>query len=160
MARIREIMEKDVTLGAEILATSEPWVSRGETRENVSRILGCAVGRGNTFVAEEDSLPAGLACFVPDPIIAGGGCLRFIAVRSEKRRQGIGRQLMGFVERKVFSKSPNIYVSVSPANVPALRFFEKLGYQKVGEVADLYVAGEPEWILRKPWKGRSHEPIR
>jgi ribosomal protein S18 acetylase RimI-like enzyme len=156
MARIREITEKDIPSGAEILAQSEPWISRGETGEALARTLGDTIGHGHTFVAEEDLLPAALACFVPDPVIAGGGCLRFIAVRLDKRRRGIGRQLMGFVERKVFSKSPNLYVSISSTNEVAQRFFERLGYRKVGEIPDVYAAGQTEYILRKAWQGRSH----
>jgi ribosomal protein S18 acetylase RimI-like enzyme len=107
----------------------------------------------------EELLPAALACFVPDPVIAGGGCLRFIAVRQDKRRRGIGRQLMGFVERKVFSKSHNLYVSISSTNDVALKFFERLGYRRVGEIPDLYGAGETEYILRKAWQGRNHTAV-
>jgi ribosomal protein S18 acetylase RimI-like enzyme len=150
MARIREITDKDVTQTAELLDGSDPWVSRGYSREDLRRLLASAIGRGDTFIAEEDSEPTGVACFIPDPVIAGGGCVRFIAVRTDKRRHGIGRQLMGFVERKVFSRSQNIFVSIGAGNETARRFFERLGYQKVGEVPDPSGSGPSEFILRKP----------
>jgi ribosomal protein S18 acetylase RimI-like enzyme len=159
MARIREITEKDIPSVVEILAQSEPWISRGATGESLARALGDTIGRGHTFVAEEDLLPAALACFVPEPVIAGGGCLRFIAVRQDKRRRGIGRQLMGFVERKVFSKSQNLYVSISSTNDAAQRFFERLGYRRVGEIPGLYGADETEYILRKAWQNRSQTAV-
>ncbi len=149
MARIREITESDVPRSLEILACSDPWISRGYSEDNLRRILENAVGRGDTFIAEEDSVPTGIACFIPDPVIADGGCVRFIAVRQDKRRHGIGRQLMGFVERKVFGRSPNIFVSIGASNEPAQRFFERLGYRKVGEVPDASGVGQPELILRK-----------
>ncbi len=149
MARIRELTEKDIPRSLEILADSDPWASRGYTQDALRRILESAVGRGDTFIAEEDSVPTAIACFIPDPVIADGGCVRFIAVRHDKRRHGVGRQLMGFVERKVFGRSPNIFVSIGAANEAALRFFDRLGYQKVGEVPDASGAGRPEWILRK-----------
>jgi ribosomal protein S18 acetylase RimI-like enzyme len=150
MARIREITERDVAQTAEILANSEPWVSRGTPPDELHRMLSSAVGRGDVFIAEEDSAPTGVASFIPEPVIAEGGCIRFIAVRPDKRRHGIGRQLMGFVERKVFGRSQNIFVSFGSGNEMARRFFERLGYQKVGEVPDPSGAGSGEWILRKP----------
>lgn len=150
MARIREISDKDVPQIAEILANSEPWVSRGSPPDELRRMLSSAIGRGDIYIAEEDSAPTGVACFIPEPVIAEGGCVRFIAVRPDKRRHGIGRQLMGFVERKVFGRSHNIFVSIGAANEMARRFFERLGYQKVGEVPDASGSGPSEWIFRKP----------
>jgi GNAT superfamily N-acetyltransferase len=155
MARIREITDKDIPEGARIMVQSEPWRSRGANEESLRRLLEASLGRGDTFVAEEESLPAGLACFIPEPVIAEGGCVRFIVVREDKRRRGIGRQLMGFVERKVFSRSASVFVSIPAGSEAARRFFERLGYEKVGEVPAS--AGEPptEWILRKAWKARA-----
>ncbi len=154
MARIREITDKDISLSVEILVHSDPWEMKGCSPEDLHRQLESALGRGDTYIAEEDSVPTGIACFIPDPVIADGGCVRFIAVRPDKRRHGIGRQLMGFVERKVFGRSQNIFVSIGAGNEPARRFFEKLGYQKVGEVPDAQGSGPSEWILRKSGAGK------
>ena len=149
MARIRELLQSDVPRVAEILTQSPPWALTGESVQEIEKLLLASLGRGGQFVAEADGEPAGVVGFISEPIFARGGCVCFLAVRDEMRRRGIGRQLMGFVERKIFSQSPNIYLSISPSNEPARRFFERLGYVKVGEIPDLFAPGTVEWILRK-----------
>jgi ribosomal protein S18 acetylase RimI-like enzyme len=153
MARIRELTQKDIPETVQILAASEPVFRKGEEREDVQKLLQSAIGRAIVYVAEEESQVAAVVYFIPEPIFAHGGYIRFLAVRPELRRRGIGRQLMGFVERKIFSQSSNAYVSVSLSNESARRFCEKLGYEKIGEVPDLLDDGDKEWILRK--KARS-----
>jgi [ribosomal protein S18]-alanine N-acetyltransferase len=153
MARIRELTQKDIPETVQILAASEPIFKKGEGREDVQKLLQSAIGRGIIYIAEEESQVAAVVYFIPEPIFAHGGYVRFLAVRPEMRRRGIGRQLMGFVERKIFSQTSNAYLSVSLSNESARRFCEKLGYEKVGEVPDLLDDGDKEWILRK--KARS-----
>ena len=149
MARIRELNQDDVPRVAEILAQSQPWASAGDSVQDLEKLLLPSRGWGEQYVAESDGTPAGVVGFISEPVFARGGCVLFLAVRDEMRRRGIGRQLMGFVERKIFTQSSNIYVSVSSCNRPACCFFERLGYLKVGEIPDLLVPGTSEWILRK-----------
>ena len=135
MARIREIAERDVPQSIEILVHSDPWASKGYSHDELRRLIESAVGRGDTFIAEEDSAPTGIACFVPDPVIADGGCVRFIAVRQDKRRHGIGRQLMGLSNGKCSAGVRTYSYGSAPAtNRPAVSS-SGFGYQKVGEVA-------------------------
>jgi len=149
MARIRELTQKDIPETIQILAAGEPVFRKGEGHEDVQKLLQSAIGRGTIYVAEEESQVAAVVYFIPEPIFAHGGYVRFLAVRPEMRRRGIGRQLMGFVERKIFSQASNAYLSVSRSNEAARIFCEKLGYVKVGEVPDLQDDGDLECILRK-----------
>ncbi len=50
-----------------------------------------------------------------------------LVVRGDSRREGIGRQLMGFAERKVARQGANIYASVPGTSTAAQQFFERLG---------------------------------
>ena len=152
MARIRELTQKDIPETVQILAASEPVFRKSQGHEDVQKLLQSAVGRGIIYVAEEESQVAAVVYFIPEPIFAHGGYIRFLAVRPEMRRRGIGRQLMGFVERKIFGQASNAYMSVSVSNESARIFSEKLGYAKVGEVPDLLDDGDFEWILRKKAK--------
>jgi ribosomal protein S18 acetylase RimI-like enzyme len=151
MARIREIVFSDIPHAVEILAAAEPWASSPNAKDDLLDTLRNSLGRGTMFVAEEEAAPAGIVSFTPEPVLGGGGCIRFIVISSDKRRRGIGRQLMGFVERKIFNRSLSVYTCVSAANQPGLRFFEKLGYRRVGEVSDAPV--DSAVILRKAAAG-------
>lgn len=155
MARIRELIEIDIPEALEILSHSDPRLE--QNREEITRTLHLALGRGLLYGAEEESHLAGFVYFLSEPIFAQGGYIRFLAVRPEKQRRGIGRQLMGYVERRVFGRASSIYVCILETNQPAQRFYERLGYSKVGEVTDLNGGGHLEWILGK---AGSHAPRR
>lgn len=147
MARIRELIETDIPEAVTILAESDPRAERNQ--EQLARSLQAALGRGLLYGAEEESRLVGLVYFLSEPIFVQGGYIRFLVVRPEKRRRGIGRQLMGYVERRVFGHVGSIYVCIPSTSEPAQRFYEKLGYAKVGELSELNGEGQQEWILGK-----------
>src|SRR4029450_4614250 len=107
MARIRELTQKDIPETVQILAAGEPVFRKGEGHEDVQKLLQSAIGRGTIYVAEEESQVAAVVYFIPEPIFAHGGYVRFLAVRPEMRRRGTGRHLMGLGERKTCSRAVN-----------------------------------------------------
>lgn len=56
---------------------------------------------------------------------------------------------MEFAEQRIFRDSPNVFICVSSFNDAARRLYERLGYQKVGELRDLIVPGASEHLMRK-----------
>ncbi len=156
MARIREMRADDVDVVAEILFDGWHPADRSETKDGLRQMLLDSLGRFSTFVAEDSDEISGAVCFIPDKILCGGGCLCFLVVRSAKRGRGIGKQLMGFIERKVFQRSNGCFLAVSSSSDSNSGFFEKLGYRKVGEVPHATASGACEWLMRKsaPEKSR------
>ena len=153
MARIRGLCAEDVPAAAQILVTNGTGGTLGETEAEVRTALSHLLGRAEVFVAAVDDTVAGIACFLADGVFAHGGLLRFLVVRQEMRRKGIGRQLLGFVERKVFQRSQNLYVLVPESDEPMLMFLQAVGYIKVGEMSDPAVVDGPQLILRKAAEG-------
>lgn len=147
MARIRELIEIDLPEALDILSHSDPRLE--QNREEITRTLHLALGRGLLYGAEEESHLAGFVYFLAEPILGHGGYIRFLAVHPEKQRRGIGRQLMGYVERRVFGRASSIYVCILETNRPAQEFYERLGYSKVGELTGLNGGEHREWILGK-----------
>jgi ribosomal protein S18 acetylase RimI-like enzyme len=72
-----------------------------------------------------------------------------IGVRPELRGQGIGAALMAHAEAAMFSHVADVFLLVSDFNVAARRFYERLGYVRVGALADYVVPGVTELIYRK-----------
>jgi hypothetical protein len=64
-----------------------------------------------------------------------------------------GRRLLRAVEESVFSRGPNLFVCVSDFNHSGRRFYARNGYQQVGTIADLLIAGSSELLLRKTVHG-------
>jgi ribosomal protein S18 acetylase RimI-like enzyme len=77
------------------------------------------------------------------------GYVKSICVHPNWRKQGIGHKLMEYAEKRIFRETPNVFICVSGFNVIAKRFYEKLGYDKIGELQDFIIKGESEVLLRK-----------
>jgi ribosomal protein S18 acetylase RimI-like enzyme len=144
MARIRPLLPPDIREVALILCQEQDFCLLGELAGDPRQALEGMLESRRVHVMELDSSLAGVASFVPDPVFAGGGCIQFFVIRKEMRRRGIGRQFMGFIERRTFLKSRSIFLSVSAQNEPAMLFFQRLGYCKSGAITD-----RSELILRK-----------
>ncbi len=139
---------------ARMMAESEPWITlkRGyneslEIISDPSREVYLAVIDGEIagFVVLEMS-----GAFV--------GYVKSICVSPGWRGKGVGGRLMSFAEERVFSEAPNMFLCVSDFNEGALRFYERLGYEAVGELRDYIVPGRSEILMRKSIAPLAHFP--
>ena len=130
---------------ARMMAGSEPWITleRGyeeslDMISDPSREVYLAVMGGEIagFVVLEMS-----GAFV--------GYVKSICVSPGWRGRGVGGRLMAFAEERIFSETPNVFLCVSDFNEGARRFYERLGYEAVGELRDYIVPGRSEILMRK-----------
>ena len=130
---------------ARMMAGSEPWITleRGydeslEIISDPSREVYLAVIGGEIagFVVLEMS-----GAFV--------GYVKSICVSPKWRGRGVGGRLMSFAEERIFLEAPNVFLCVSGFNEGARRFYERLGYEVVGELRDYIVPGRSEILMRK-----------
>jgi len=77
------------------------------------------------------------------------GYIQLIAVFPEFQSRGFGSQLIRFAEETIFRQSKNVFLCVSSFNDRAQKFYERLGYRRVGELPDFLVAGQAEILMRK-----------
>lgn len=132
------------------MAGTDPWVTLGRGYEASLRIIKDPSREVYAAVDEE-----GLAGFLI-LCMAGAfvGYIQTVVVSSERRRRGIGSQLVAFAEDRIFRQSPNVFLCVSSFNAGARRLYERLGYEYVGELSDYIVRGHSELLFRKtrgPW---------
>ncbi|RLG44683.1 MAG: N-acetyltransferase, partial [Thermoproteota archaeon] len=78
-----------------------------------------------------------------------GGYIGLLGVFPNFRGRGIGKILLKTAEKEIFKSSINVFLLVSSFNRVAITFYEKNGYQRVGEIPDAIVAGHSEIIMRK-----------
>jgi ribosomal protein S18 acetylase RimI-like enzyme len=73
-----------------------------------------------------------------------------LAILPEHQRGGIGRAVMGWLEREArASGSRNCFLSVSAFNIAAIAFYRKCGYSPTAFLDDLIKDGEDEILMRK-----------
>lgn len=83
------------------------------------------------------------------------GCFRkfsylsIIAVDRGCRDKGVGSKLIKKFEEISFKQADRVFLLVSDFNQRAQLFYRKLGYQKVGEIPDLFKRGVSEYVLIK-----------
>jgi len=53
------------------------------------------------------------------------------------------------VEERVFSETPNVFLLVSDFNSGAMKLYERLGYDEIGEFKDYITRDHSEVLMRK-----------
>jgi ribosomal-protein-alanine N-acetyltransferase len=138
--------DEDVRACADIITTSEPWITLGRTTEQAQRILRDREVQ-EVHVAVHEGAVVGFVILVMKGAFVG--YLRTIAVRADWRSRGLGQRLIKFAEERIFRESPNVFLCVSSFNPRARSLYERLGYEPVGELRDYIVRGHSEWLMRK-----------
>jgi ribosomal-protein-alanine N-acetyltransferase len=130
---------------AELMVTSEPWLTLRLSRETALAILADPVKEVHAIRDAN-----GVAGFV---VIDMRGLLRgyvqILCVRADCRRRGLGSALLLWAEERIFRDSPNVFICVSSFNTGARRLYERLGFELVGTLRELLVPGHDELLLRK-----------
>jgi ribosomal protein S18 acetylase RimI-like enzyme len=130
---------------AAFMAASEPWLTLQYPEERVFQRL--TDPAREVHIAEmENQIVGALMLCLSGPL---SGYIQTIAVHPAWRGRGLGTQLMRFAEEKIFRKSPNVFLCVTAFNHGAQKFYERLGYQKVGALENYLQHGHTEILMRK-----------
>jgi ribosomal-protein-alanine N-acetyltransferase len=138
--------DEEARICAEIMVTSEPWITLGRTQEQAMRILADRDVQ-EIYVALHEGTVVGFVILVLKGAFVG--YIRTVAVHPDWRSQGLGRRLVWFAEERIYRESPNVFLCVSSFNPRARALYERLGYETVGELRDYIVRGHSEWLMRK-----------
>lgn len=107
----------------------------------------------NVVVAREDHQLAGFGVMTYREADAN---LDLLAVKIRYRYQGIGRQIVQWLEKVALTAGIfNVYVQVRAINTGAIKFYKKLGYQTLTERQGYYRGKETALILSKDLRKRT-----
>ena len=137
--------EAEASQCAQLMATSEPWLTLGRGYEASFAIL--MDPARERYVARRDSSLAGF--LILNMKGAFVGYVQTVCVAPGFRNRGVGTRLIGFAEDRIFAEVPNVFMCVSSFNPAAQRLYMRLGYEVVGELSDYIVRGHSETLLRK-----------
>ena len=130
---------------ARMMAESEPWITLERGYDDSLEII--ADPSREVYLAAIGDEIAGFV--VLEMSGAFVGYVKSICVSPGWRGKGVGGRLMAFAEERIFSEAPNVFLCVSDFNEGARRFYERLGYEVVGELRDYIVPGRSEMLMRK-----------
>jgi ribosomal protein S18 acetylase RimI-like enzyme len=130
---------------AEMMSSSEPWLTLGRTYEQCVKILTSPTRE--VYVGVLDGRLVGFTVLIMSGAFVG--FVQSLAVTPDLRGRGIGGALMRFVEDRILRDTPNVFLCVSSFNDGAQRFYRRLGYEVVGELGDMLIRGHSEILMRK-----------
>lgn len=157
---IRQLRAADVEACAEIIAGDPLWRRYGLTRSRARRAIRLALeaarrGRqaaratGELAVVRRGTQVLGFIWFRLDGTFHHSGYVRWVAVAPGAQGRGVGTRLVRYAEERIFTRGPNVFLTVSDFNRGAQAFYRKLGYTRVGAVPDYIVPGITERLYRK-----------
>jgi ribosomal protein S18 acetylase RimI-like enzyme len=129
------------------LAESEPWTTLGYDKSDWEQYFVPLPQGRETFVIAQDAQVAGLAVVRQKFLL--GDYLELLGIAPFARGKGLGTILLRHVESVVFGRANNLFACVSDFNIDARGFYRRHGYQEIGSLQDLIVAGSAEILLRK-----------
>jgi len=144
--RIEAAAELDAADCRRLVLSNEPWITLGYGEAEVQGIVRSAAS-DHLLVARAGDRVIGFALSTAGMLL--GEYLKLLVVDAACQQQGIGRRLMEELERRAFRQWPNVYLCVSDFNTAARQFYRHIGYEDVGALRDLLVAGKSEILMRK-----------
>lgn len=149
---IQPMVPADMAACARLMAASDPWVTLGVDEKSalqgfMAQDIPCVVARNGP-----EGPVLGFVRYHPKGFIDRFAYIKTVAVDAAARGQRVGEQLVSHVEQACFVSASHMFLFCSSFNAGAQRFYERLGYQRVGQVDALLVPEHGEVLFVK---GRS-----
>ena len=117
--------------------------------KRLNALLCDGFSQGEVYVAVKDGKILGYMRFSLYGMFVSFPYLRSIAVKQEYRGQGIGEALLKYYETESIKHKNTVFLLVSDFNPSAKRLYERIGYQQIGLLPDLFQAGVSEYLMMK-----------
>ena len=108
--------------------------------------------QGYLYVALIDEACVGFTYIIPKGAFHSFPYLHIIAIKEEYRGMGVGKALLDYSERIASEMADKLFLVVADYNPDAKRFYERNGYQQVGDISNLYRPGITEYLMAKNLK--------
>ena len=128
-----------------MMSDSEPWLTLKRSFDDCMELLEDPTRE--VYVAVRGADVLGFVILNMNGAFVG--YIQTICVLEHERSRGIGARLIDYAEKRIFRDSPNVFLCVSSFNPRARALYERLGYERIGELKDYLVAGHSELLFRK-----------
>lgn len=151
MVVIRPLHPDDVQACAEIMAATPLWRDYGLDVQRSRAIWesGLSLPTETLRVGIIDEQIVGFLWYSLRGTLFHGGYLRFLGVGDHYRSQGIGAILLRAAEAHIAEHSRHVFLLAAQTNVAAHRFYQREGYQLVGQLPGYVKPDLTEYIF---WK--------
>ena len=146
----RPMRATDVDACVSLMRGIPLWIEYGVTPERARAIFADAVGGSSAgLVAEDDGRVVGFVVYRLRGTFVHSGYILDVGVAANAQNRGVGNLLMDAAETEILRHGPNVFLLVSAFNTRAQQFYERRGYQRIGEIPDYIRRGTTEVLYRK-----------
>jgi ribosomal protein S18 acetylase RimI-like enzyme len=143
---IRRATGDDARWAAEVMASSDPWLTLGRGFD--ACLAACTSALDVLEIAERGGERCGLVLVRPAGV-AGAPYIVSIAVAPGFRSHGVGSALLDHVEGAYRGRSRHLFLCVSSFNPRARRFYERHGFEAVGTLKAFLIEEADEILMHK-----------
>jgi ribosomal protein S18 acetylase RimI-like enzyme len=130
---------------ARMMANSEPWITLHRDYDASLKIL--IDSEREVYLAMAGSEIIGFTIINMHGAFVG--YIQSVCVAPQWRGEGFGSKLMDYVEKRILSETPNVFICVSSFNRRVQKLYERRGYEVIGELKNFIIPGHSEILLRK-----------
>ncbi len=146
----RPLVLSDIPQLSDWLGATELWQHYQFQPEATQAMLERALKKSDLMlVTEHKKVGSGLIWCQPGAAFGRSGYVRLLAVQPKYQRQGLGSKLLLEAEDFIGRVSNDMFLLVSDFNTAAQGFYERRGYQQIGQIEDYVKEGVTELIYRK-----------
>ena len=143
---IGEATEDERKWCAELMASTEPWITLGR---GIEACLAVSMDPAHlVLVARREGKACGFIRLHPRGV-AGSPYVASVAVSEGERGRGAGTALLDAAEARFAGKARYIFLCVSSFNGRARALYERHGYVLIGELPDYVIDGASELLMAK-----------
>ena len=132
---------------AEMLARLEPWRTLGYTADGLAGYLDRQDPALRRFRIVAGAATVGVVC-IRHPWLRGP-YIELIGFGPAGQGQGLGGDVIAWMEARVRCEAANLWALVSSFNHAARQFYARHGFVEVAPLPDLVASGSTEILLRK-----------
>ncbi len=130
---------------AKMMADSEPWITLKRDFKSCLEII--LDPSREVYIAKNQSEILGFIIIEMEGAFIG--YIKSIYTTPKKRGSGVGSKLLKFAEDRILRDTPNVFICVSNFNIDAQRFYQRQGYEIIGELTNYIISGSSEILMRK-----------
>ena len=130
---------------AVLMSNSEPWITLKRQYNDVFDMIEDETSEVHLARSGNDMI--GFAVIKSRGAFVG--YVQSIVIKPAHRNHGIGKAFMKYLEDRILTEHPNVFLCVSSFNKRARKLYERLGYEVIGELRDYIVRGHSEVLMRK-----------
>ena len=143
---IKPLTNEQIEACAILMVENDPWKKVGRTFEQA--VENFSSPDHDCYELMVDGKLAGFLVLILNGFLAGG-FIKSIMVIDEYQGKGIGKQLLGFAQDRIFEEYSNAYICVSSFNNGALKLYQREGFKVIADLEALLVPEHSEFLLRK-----------